>query len=149
MSCVLCPRLYPSLAAPLSAVVRAQAASSVSSYKFIRDAGFDANNRCMCMCGCVSMFSPAGIPLPAGRIAPHLGIHVCVCVPAAINVVFGYSSINSTTGAKINNVLVVPIITLLPLPFLRVRDTVVTQCLTGLMLPPPPPPCVCARRSPM
>lgn len=45
----------------------------------------------------------------------------CACHSSAINVVFGYTSINASTGATNNQVLVVPLITLLPIPFLRVR----------------------------
>ncbi len=60
----------------------------------------------------------------------------------AINVNFTYQSLNGTTGRQQTNILSVPILTILPIPFIRVRFSCVCLSSPGalceLALYPPP-----------
>jgi hypothetical protein len=78
-------------AGPLNAAVNAQAQAALASVNFIKNIGFDRNNR-------------------------------------TINVVFGYSSVNATTGATVKNSLSVPLLTLMPIPYLRVSELAFGLC---------------------
>ena len=79
----MCVCVYMGFAGPLIAVINAQAASALTTVKFINEVGFDADRN-------------------------------------AINVKFNYNSTNATSGEITESSMSVPILTILPIPFIRV-----------------------------
>jgi hypothetical protein len=75
------------LSAPLSAVVRAQAAAALTTVQYIKAVGFDENNR-------------------------------------SVQVAFRYNITNSSTGLPREHIIAVPILTIVPIPFLMVRHSI-------------------------
>ncbi len=71
------------VAGPLIAVINAQAASALTTVKFINEVGFDADRN-------------------------------------SISVSFNYNTTNATSGDIQENSMSVPILTILPIPFIRV-----------------------------
>lgn len=90
-------------AAPLSAVVRAQAAAAFTTVQYIKSVGFDENNR-------------------------------------SILVAFKYNITNPATGFPREHVIAVPILSIVPIPFLLVRvlpnQLVIASCLIGFAMAP-------------